>query len=107
MPKSNVLGIRVESDASDKGFVNFFNLIQAEANRQGCVFFCDSGEGHELITEKFDGEDLSGWLVPINEAAEFEKKYNEWKVGKEADEFMRIAKWHGNKLAPKISFIDW
>lgn len=44
---------------------NFTAFLKAEAERQGFVFFEDSGEGRDLETENMYLEDVSGWLAPI------------------------------------------
>ena len=107
MPKSMPLGIRVEDDANDKKFMRFFDVIQRAAKEQGCVFFSYSGESHELINDKFDGEDLSGWLIPISEAEEFNKHFLEWDVGEEYAHLMRMAEWYGDENNPSIKFRSW
>ncbi|MCL2749518.1 MAG: hypothetical protein FWE96_00705 [Coriobacteriia bacterium] len=60
MRVTSVLGIKYEDTATDEKFVRFFKLVQQQAEREGCVFFMDSGEGREIITEDLDGEDASG-----------------------------------------------
>ena len=60
----------------------FFNLIKEAASAKKCVFFMDCGEGRELIDDLYDGEDLSGWLIPEERAGEFlgvRKKDQEWE----------------------------
>lgn len=107
MDNSMPLGIRVKDDAEDEMFVRFFEVVQRAAKAQGCVFFCDSGECHYLINDKFDGEDLCGWLVPISEADEFNKRFLAWEIGIESDDYMRIAEWYGDENNPSIRFIDF
>lgn len=102
-----MLGIRVARDTQDEKFMRYFEIVQRAANKQGCVFFCDSGESHELINDLFDGEDLSGWLVPASEAEEFNERYLDWNVGEESDELTCIAQWYGDERAPSIRFITW
>lgn len=68
----------------DRRFKPYFNLVQAAANKQGAQFFMDSGEGRDIITEEFEGEDISGWLIPLEQAREFEKEWMQ-KQGKNID----------------------
>jgi hypothetical protein len=65
-------GLRTQE--SDK-FNVYFELVQAKAKALNKVFFLDSGEGRDFSTENMEGEDLSGWLVPENQADEFEKQW--------------------------------
>lgn len=106
MTSSMPLGIRVKNDAEDKKFVRFFEIIQREAKAQDCVFFCDSGECHSLVNDKFDGEDLSGWLIPAVKADEFNKRFLDWDIGIEYDDYVRIAEWFGDENNPSIRFVD-
>lgn len=59
----------------DEKFNKYFEMLQKEAEKQGKVFFVLIAEGRDLITEEFEGEDLTGWLVPIGMADEFEKEW--------------------------------
>lgn len=54
-------------------FKKFFEIVQGKAKSMNKVFFLDCGEGRELITADFEVEDLSGWLIPLEQADEFEK----------------------------------
>lgn len=51
---------------------NFINLINIEAQKRGATFFVNCGEGREIITDKLDGEDISGWLIPNDKKQDFE-----------------------------------
>ncbi|MCD7855630.1 MAG: hypothetical protein LUG66_08480 [Clostridiales bacterium] len=74
-------------------FMCFFEIVQNEAARNGKIFFLDCGEGREFINEKFEGEDLSGWLIPIEKEEVFSEM---WKKGKD------LSKWADN-----IVFAVW
>ena len=52
--------------------MRFFAIVQAAAKRDGKVFFFWSFEGNDIIDDRFDGGDMSGWLVPIAEAERFD-----------------------------------
>lgn len=67
------LGIRTQRDAKDEMFMRYWQLVQDEAKKQGMVFFLEAGDGNEFELEDMEGEDLSGWLVPIAKAEEFRK----------------------------------
>ena len=62
---------------------NYTALIKAAAEKQGCVFFEDSGEGRDLETDTLYLEDVSGWLAPIGTPEKDAKK----------DENYRFAEW--------------
>ena len=52
--------------------IKYFSIVQSYAYTLGKVFFLDSGEGYEIITDELDGENISGWLVPLKKSSEFE-----------------------------------
>lgn len=84
-------------------FERFFSLIQREAAKKDAVFFLECGEGHDFSTDRMEGEDLRGWLIPIEQADRFEK---EWKAGSPGDEWAgRIAwaTWSGSESSPTIT----
>lgn len=56
-------------------FEHFFALVQKEASKKGGVFFLDAGEGHDFDNGFMEGENLSGWLIPLGLVDEFEKEY--------------------------------
>ena len=92
---STIRGIRTAADLADAGFVSFFRIVQDAAARAGGVFFLWSGEGHELIDDELDGEDLSGWLVPFERADEFELKWlaRPCQIGDDFDDDAAFARW--------------
>lgn len=110
MQESEVQGIWTKEDAEDEKFVRFFNVIQEHARKEGCVFFSWSGEGHELVTDDMDGEDMSGWLIADSDVADFEPQ---WKADRNSieDRFakdMCVAEWSRKKDGDiAISFRFW
>ena len=78
--------------------MRFFAIVQAAANNSGKVFFFWSHEGNDIIDDQYDGGDMSGWLVPIDEAERFEtiwqKSTNDLPEDL-ADTFC-IARWSGD-----------
>ena len=95
MPESSVLGIRDSRTAGDVRFLAFFDIIQEKAKRSSSVFFLDSGEGRELETPEMSCEDLSGWLVPISKANEFEPRWRQgWdSMTEEDDDMFCFVRW--------------
>lgn len=55
----------------NKKLDKYWELVQETANKQGKVFFMDSGEGREYATDDMEMEDISGWLVPVELKEEF------------------------------------
>lgn len=83
----------------------FFGLIQETAAAQGKKFFVSCGEGHELDTEGLEGEDFSGWLIPLNRAEAFLKDWKSEDTDLDAwGEFFTFAEWAKDGGAIKITF---
>ncbi len=57
----------------DKGFENFFEFVQKCAKNRNSVFFCDTAQGDEFSLNDMDGDSLTGWLIPADEAPNFER----------------------------------
>lgn len=53
-------------------FNRFWQLIQDTARKNNCAFFGFAGEGRDFETTEMEGEDFSGWLVPLDDEAAFE-----------------------------------
>ena len=70
----------------DQKVDNFSRFLQEAAEKIGCVFYEDSGEGHDLETDTLYLEDVGGWLAPIGTPE------NEAKC----DENYRFAEWRQN-----------
>lgn len=69
-------GLRTKEE---KKFIDYFSEVQLEAERLGCVFFLDTQESGERVINGVEVMDLSGWLIPIDKASEFEKIWSEQK----------------------------
>lgn len=85
-------------ERENEKFFSFFKILQEFAQKHGAIFFIDSGEGRELFTDTLEGENLSGWLIPINKADEFEKFWkstsdNSTLFGTRWDDMFRFAIW--------------
>ena len=93
-------GLRTQESSK---FLRFFEIVQKAAEEQGEVFFLDTGEGRDFETELLEGEDLSGWLVPQNEADEFEAEWSKWAERQAWDRYSYWAEWK-NADRPEISF---
>lgn len=96
-----MLGLRTQEG---ERFERFFKLVQEEAERQGCVFFMDAGDGRDFETATMEGEDLTGFLIPASQADAFHSRFQadsdfphntpEWA------DFFRFATWKqdGDKI---------
>lgn len=62
-------GLRTQEN--DK-FLEYWKRVQEAAEMEGAVFFLESGDGRDFCRDDIEGEDLGGWLVPIEHADEFE-----------------------------------
>lgn len=90
------------SERQDGKFNRFWELIQSQAIKKHSQFFMDCGEGREFETEDLKGEDISGWLIPLGRAAEFEKEWSSEDFNSDAwTDFVRFAEW--NKEADEIT----
>ena len=54
-------------------------------------FFVLTTEGHDIVTEEFEGEYMTGWLVPIDRADEFEKEWQ--KTTADCSALKDLKKW--------------
>ena len=91
-------GLRPNDPTIDERFLTYFSIVQEAAADLGCVFFLFCGEGHDLITYEIDCQDLTGWLVPFDEVADFEPiwRADNWKyLTAEQSDFMVTAIWSG------------
>lgn len=70
--ESRILGIARDSDES-AGFIKYMHAVQDAAAEQGMAFFVEAGDGNEFELDDIEGEDLSGWLVPLEKAEEFQE----------------------------------
>lgn len=88
----------------------FFELIQKEAKKHNAKFFVSSGEGHEIINNELDGEDFSGWLIPLDKTEAFVEVLKKAE-GKEFDDkwmkFFIFAIWREKSNGIKIEFKDF
>nr|DAJ33421.1 MAG TPA: hypothetical protein [Caudoviricetes sp.] len=53
-------GLRTQESSK---FLEFFKIVQKRVKETGHIYFLDTGEGHELITDELDCKDLSDWLI--------------------------------------------
>ena len=100
--ETTVRGLGDPHCAEETKFERFFELVQLEASKLGCVFFFDVGERNDFEGSEMDGEDLSGWLVPIELADEFEEKW--LRQEEDAFDWFCMVRWSGDSLAPSIRF---
>lgn len=92
------MGLRENDPTVDERFTRFFSIVQGAAKERGAVFFLFCGEGHDLVTDEIDCQDLSGWLVPEGEVADFEPIWRDgnWKaMTSEQAARMVTAVWSG------------
>lgn len=93
----------------DNEFEAFFKIVQNFAKEKRCVFFLDAGEGNEIQLSGIDGENLSGWLIPIEQVDEFEKVFVQSKhfndIPEKYIDYFCFAKWEINNNKIYIRFV--
>ena len=77
-------------------FNAYFSLIQAQAEKQGMVFFADAGDGRDFETETMEGEDMMGWLIPQEKADEFTPLWQASAVNDAWTDYFLWAVWVKN-----------
>lgn len=90
----------LKTQENDK-FKKFWDKVQVAANKCGCVFFADCGEGHLLITDELECEDMRGWLIPKSRADEFEIEWLKNQVSEKWIDNIFWAEW--NEIDENIS----
>ncbi len=95
-----MLGLRGQESSK---FNIFFSRVQRSAQDKGCVFFVDAGDGRDFETDIFEGEDLSGWLVPKERIDEFQPLWENDDVSDDWSELFGFAVWE-NQDDPTIRF---
>ena len=97
------LGIRGWATAGDTPFMAFFDKVQQSASSLGCAFFLFCGEdGHDLITDEIDCQNLTGWLVPMADVPEFSEIFPSIDLDNAPDRFDRdmvSVEWDGTSPA--------
>ena len=71
---------------------------------QGCVFFGDSGEGRDMLTDTLYCEDISGWLVPYEKEAVFADVKRDGHPGVEWDGCFCFAEWEEKGGEVRVMF---
>ena len=97
-------GLRTQESAK---FVAFFEIVQNLANRHKKVFFLDAGLGREVAKKEYEGENLQGWLIPMEKADEFEKQFSAFENGEEWDDFYAFLEWEELNGDVKIFFEEY
>ncbi|MEE0264134.1 MAG: hypothetical protein UD936_00755 [Acutalibacteraceae bacterium] len=99
-----MLGLRTQES---KKFENFIELVQNKASEENCIFFVDAGDGRDFDTDEMEGEDLSGWLIPVSKASEFTPIWKTNDVNDDWTDFFCFAIWKqvGNKLTVSFEFM--
>lgn len=95
-----MLGLRTKE--SEK-FVKYFAIVQDAAEKQGCIYYLDAGDGRDFETEEYEGEDLMGWLIPKDKQAEFELEWRKGDVSDDWSDYYIWAIWN-NPSKPYVTF---
>lgn len=98
-----MVGLRTQEDSK---FLNFWEIVQKSANSIGKVFFLDCGEGNCFEDNNIECENLTGWLIDIQKANEFEKVFNsDEHINDKWSDFLAFASWKkDSKNNIKVTF---
>ena len=96
-----MLGLRTNES---KKFVKYFEIVQATAQSKGCVYFLDTGDGRDFENEECEGEDLMGWLIPVDLVSAFEKEWNNFNVSDNWSEYYCWAIWNKQNSVLMVNF---
>lgn len=100
-----MIGLRVKETEK---FLRFFELVQKEAEKIGCVFFLDAGLGDTVIGEVYECESAFGWLLPKDKSAEFELFFmKNSKEQHEYDDYYYTMEYEITSEGIIIRFIDY
>lgn len=86
-------GLRTEEN--DK-FKKFWKLVENEAEKQGCFFFSQCGDGHEDENDEMEFSDMFGWLIPkefYNEALKHYEDMDEDYITLHYDKYFKSMEW--------------
>ena len=72
----------------------FIELVNTAALQRGCEFFVSNGEGRDFETDNLIGEDLFGWLIPVEQVSAFQKEFETNTISDRWTDHMRFAIWH-------------
>ena len=93
----------LKTQESEK-FNKFFVIVQKAAQNKNAVFFLEAGDGRDFETSEMEGEDLQGWLIPNNQADEFEPIWRKNEVSEKWEVFFCFAVWRKRGERFEISF---
>ena len=79
-----MLGLRTQEN--DK-FINFFSIVQSEANNMGKIFFMDFGQCDDIAFEDMEIDRLFGWLIPEDEYIVFDKLFLTNQISEKWDKY--------------------
>ena len=93
----------LKTQENDK-FNKFFKLIQEAAAKENSVFFADAGDGNDFETDKLEGENMMGWLIPAEKVDEFKKVWEQDSVDDDWTDFFVWAVWESKGQSLLIHF---
>lgn len=96
-----MLGLKTQESSE---FLEFWKLVQKEAEKQDKIFYAECGEGNIHKTETMECEDMRGWLIPKEFSKKFEKEWKGNKVSDEWDDFIFWAEWSDEQGNIEVEF---
>ena len=88
-------------------FDKFWTIVSKKALENNKIFFLECGEGREFEMQDMEGEDLRGWLIPVDKADEFEKEWLKDEVGDNWLNFIIWAEWQKVNGNISVEFINY
>ena len=76
----------------------FLKIVQAEALKENKIFFLDAGDGRDINLPGISGEDLMGWLIPIDMADDFKNIGCQMNVNDDWSDYFMFAIWEKMKM---------
>lgn len=101
MMASSISGLRTQESVK---FNAYFARIQVETAKMNAVFFADAGDGNDFETLDWEGENMMGWLIPIERVAEFEPLWAQSTFDDSWFAFFGWAVWYSNGNSIGIRF---
>lgn len=94
-------GLRTQENEK---FNMFWELVQSKAVSRGMMFFADCGEGREFFLDDMEGEDIRGWLIPLDKSEEFQR---EWEKYNESDYWIDNIFWAEWTMNDGVIFVEF
>lgn len=93
-----------EKQEKEQKFNRFWEVVQNTAFQQGKKFFMECGEGREFFLEDMEGEDLRGWLIPLELSEVFEPEWMQNDISDKWIDNIFWAEWENTNGVITVKF---